>query len=128
MKILSYPLVLLSSLLLNIYKDFSGIFERLLRGETIPFGMVGDLFKEVVLVAIIMAVLWWLIRFTVERALPESLNKKNFLTFLGNLIFGVFILVIFYVIFAIVLYTFSYYLAIIKLEIDYKPQNDIILK
>jgi len=127
-KVLSYPIVLLLSVLHNIYRDFSFIFENLSGGKAVPFGVVGDLFKWVLLVAIIIVVIWRLIRFTIERAMPESLKAENILTVFGNLIYGIFIIALFYVIVAIVLYTFSYYLSVIKAEIEYKPQHFIILK
>jgi hypothetical protein len=102
-KILSYPVELIQSVLTNIYKEYSLIYTVFSKGGAVSAGMIWALMKWVILALFIFGTIMLICIDTVKRVMFAE-REKNLATFFKDAIVAGITLFLYYTIVAMGLY------------------------
>ena len=104
--LLSYPIVLIHSILANLYQE-AALLQRLISaGREVTVGMVWDLTKWVLLALLIFALIFFIGIDTLRRVIFAELEKKSLRAVFSDALLTLLVLLIYYLIICIALHLF----------------------
>ena len=104
--LLSYPIILIHSILIGIYKEACLIQRLISAGREVRVGTLWDLIKWVLLALFIFGLIIFIVMDAVRRVSSAERERKSLSTFFSNALLTLLALFIYYLIICIALHLF----------------------